>query len=70
MRPGDKIFVTDSSGTEYVYEVYDYMTVRPEDYWVTYPVDGMRVISLQTCTSIPTFENRLVVRGELVRVTS
>lgn len=30
------------------------------------PLDGKTTISLQTCTLIPTFENRLVVRGELV----
>jgi sortase A len=29
-------------------------------------VEGMTVVSLQSCTPIPTFENRLVVRGELV----
>jgi sortase A len=42
------------------------MTVQPEDFWVTYPVDGKTTISLQTCIPIPTFENRLIVRGELV----
>lgn len=66
MRPGDEIIIKDSSGERYVYRVYDFMTVRPADYWVTYPVDGETTISLQTCTPIPTFENRLIVRGELV----
>ena len=42
------------------------MTVQPEDLWITYPVDGKTTISLQTFTPIPTFKNRLVVRGELV----
>ena len=42
------------------------MTVKPEDLWITYPVDGKTTISLQTFTPIPTFKNRLVVRGELV----
>ena len=42
------------------------MTVKPEDVWATYLVDGKTTISLQTFTPIPTFENRLVVRGELV----
>ena len=66
MEPGDEIVVRDGEGKEYVYEVYDRMTVQPEDYWVTYPEPGSEIISLQTCTPIPTFENRLVVRGELV----
>jgi sortase A len=42
------------------------MNAKPEDLWITYPVDGKTTISLQTFTPIPTFENRLVVRGELV----
>jgi sortase A len=66
MEPGDEIVVRDGEGKEYVYEVYDRMTVQPEDYWVTYPEPGSEIISLQTCTPIPTFENRLIVRGELV----
>ena len=66
MEPGDEIVVRDGDGKEYVYEVYDMMTVQPEDYWVTYPEPGSQIISLQTCTPIPTFENRLIVRGDLV----
>jgi sortase A len=66
MEPGDEIIVEDPTGEEYVFQVYDRMTVRPADYWVTYPEDGRTIISLQTCTPTPTFENRLVVRGQLV----
>jgi sortase A len=66
MKPGDKIFVKDKDGHRYTFAVYDTMTVEPGDYWVTYPVEGTTVISLQSCTPIPTFEHRLIVRGELV----
>jgi sortase A len=66
MEPGDEIIVEDPTGREYVFQVYDRMTVRPADYWVTYPEDDRTIISLQTCIPAPTFENRLVVRGELV----
>src|SRR3712207_6818325 len=66
MEPGDEIIVEDPKGEEYIFQVYDRMTVRPANYWVTYPEDGRTIISLQTCTPTPTFENRLVVRGELV----
>lgn len=66
MRPGDEILVKNEAGDEYTFRVYDYMTVRPADYWVTYPVEGRTIISLQTCTPVPTFENRLIVRAELV----
>ena len=66
MRPGDEIFVEDKDGHRYTFTVYDTMTVEPGDYWVTYPVEGETVISLQSCTPIPTFEHRLIVRGALV----
>jgi sortase A len=66
LEPGDEIFVEDPTGGEYLFRVYDRMTVRPADYWVTYPEDGRTIISLQTCIPVPTFEKRLVVRGELV----
>ena len=66
MKPGDEIFVEDKEGQEYTFRVYDLMTVEPNDYWATYPVEGKTVISLQSCTPIPTFKHRLIVRGELV----
>jgi sortase A len=66
LKPGDEIVVKDRQQKEYTFRVYDRMTVQPEDFWVTYPVDGKTTISLQTCIPIPTFENRLIVRGELV----
>lgn len=66
LKPGDEIIVRDQADEEYVFEVYDSVTVKPEDFWVTYPIPDKTTISLQTCTPIPTFENRLVVRGELV----
>ncbi len=66
LQSGDEILVKDQADKEYTFRVYDRLTVRPEDFWVTYPVPGKTVISLQTCTPIPTFENRLIVRGELV----
>ncbi len=66
LEPGDDIVVKDLQGKEYNFRVYDRVTVRPEDFWVTHPIPGKTTISLQTCTPIPTFENRLVIRGELV----
>jgi sortase A len=66
MKPGDEIFVEDKEGRRYTFRVYDLMTVEPNDYWTTYPVEGRTVVSLQSCTPIPTFENRIVVLGELV----
>jgi len=66
LKPGDEIIVKDQADNEYNFKVYDRATVKPEDFWVTYPIPDKTVISLQTCTPIPTFENRLIIRGELV----
>jgi sortase A len=66
MKPGDEIFIEDKDGQRYTFRVYDLMTVEPNDYWATYPVEGKTVVSLQSCTPIPTFKHRLIVRGELV----
>jgi sortase A len=66
MVPGDEIFIEDKDGRRYTFRVYDLMTVEPNDYWTTYPVEGRTIVSLQSCIPIPTFENRLVVLGELV----
>ena len=66
LMPGDEIILQSADGRTYTFRVYDRITVEPDDTWVTYPVEGKTVVSLQTCTPIPTFENRLIVRGELV----
>ena len=68
LKRGDGIFVEDSAGKKYTYKVYDFLTVRPADYWATYPVENKSVISLQSCLpdEAPNFEHRLIVRGELV----
>jgi sortase A len=65
LKPGDEIIAKDQADNEYTFKVYDRVTVKPEDFWVTYPIPGKTTISLQTCTPIPTFENRLIIRGEL-----
>ena len=66
MMPGDEIFIESAAGRRYTFRVYDRLTVEPDDFWVTYPVEGKTLVSLQTCTPIPSFKDRLVVRGELV----
>ena len=66
LMPGDGIFLQSADGRTYTFRVYDRITVEPDDTWVTLPVEGKTIVSLQTCTPIPTFENRLIVRGELV----
>jgi LPXTG-site transpeptidase (sortase) family protein len=70
LRRGDKIIVEDSEGKKYVFKVYDRVTVPPSNYWSTHPVEGKTVISLQTCTPIPTYVDRLIIKGELVNVSA
>ena len=66
LRSGDEIILEDATGSEYTYRVYDRMLVRPADYWVTYPVPGKTIVSLQGSYPVPTFERRLIVRAELI----
>lgn len=66
MKPGDEIVLKNLAGKEFTFRVYDRLVVRPEDYWVTYPVLDKTVVSLQTCTPIPSFEKRLIVRAERI----
>lgn len=64
MSMGDQIFLTDSNGTTYEYQVSEILKVAPTDVWVAQPT-GQNVVSLQTCVG-PNWSERLVVRGTLV----
>ena len=68
LKDGDKVILTDSDGTKYTYSVYKSFMVDPDATYVTKPVPGKSVITLQTCT-LPDYKQRLVVRAELVNVT-
>jgi sortase A len=39
---------------------------EPTDVWVMGQVRGRDMVTLQTCTPIPTFEKRLIVRADRV----
>lgn len=65
LEEGDEIFVTDAEGREYTYRVFKEFVVDPEDVWVTKPVPGKSVLTLQTCT-LPDYSRRLITRAELV----
>ena len=68
MAEGDEIFLSDANGTTYEYRVTKILTVSPQDNWVTEPVAGKDMISLQTCINPPAYDQRLIVRGERVSV--
>lgn len=74
LQKGDEVFLTDANGTVYQYRVAKVLIVGPEETWVTEPVEGKDVVSLQTCvesfndvsTLGPDWEARLVVQADRV----
>ncbi len=73
---GDKVYLYDANGTTYTYEVTEIYEVLPTESWVTAPVAGRDMISLQTCienygdywTMGPNWYVRYVVRADKVAV--
>jgi sortase A len=63
---GDRITLRDREGGRYHYMVIESFEVGPFDRWVTGRVRGRDLLTLQTCTPIPTFEKRLIVRAERI----
>lgn len=50
MQKGDEVILEDSEGRQYVYSVTRIFAVTPQDNWVTAPVPGKDMVTLQTCT--------------------
>ena len=63
---GERITLRDPQGGRYHYRVIQRFVVGAEDRWVTGRVRGRDLLMLQTCTPIPTFERRLIVRAERI----
>jgi sortase A len=63
---GDRILLEDRSGNTYEYEVSEVFEAEPDDSWVMGQVRGRDMVTLQTCTPIPTFEKRLIVRADRI----
>ncbi len=66
LKPGDEVLLKDRAGTSYRYRVSEVFVVDPTDLWVMGQVRGRDMVTLQTCTPIPTFEKRLIVRANRV----
>ncbi|MDP9478066.1 MAG: sortase [Actinomycetota bacterium] len=62
---GDEV-VLRGKGKTYRYKVSEILVVDPNDSWVMGQVVGRDMVTLQTCTPIPTFEKRLVIRADRV----
>ena len=67
LKNGDKVLLEDGDGTRYTYEVFKTLVVNPGAYYVTEPVPGRSIVSLQTCT-LPVYSERLIVQAELTDV--
>ena len=67
LEDGDKVILTDAEGTTYTYSVFKRFVVNPDAFYVTKPVPGKSVVTLQTCT-LPDYKQRLIVQAELTNV--
>jgi sortase A len=63
---GDRIVLRDRTGRTYEYRVSDTFLADPSDLWVMGQVRGRDMVTLQTCTPIPTFHKRVIVRADRV----
>lgn len=50
MEKGDEVLLKDANGDRYTYRVFKVFAVEPTDVWVTEPIAGRDVVTLQTCT--------------------
>jgi sortase A len=66
LERGDTVILEDRSGKTYTYRVSEVFVVDPTDVWVMGQVRGRDIVTLQTCTPIPTFGQRLIVRADRV----
>ena len=66
LKGGERVLLTDSEDTRYVYRVFNRQVVGPNEVSIKKPIEGKNIVSLQTCT-LPNYADRLVVQAELVR---
>ena len=63
---GDEILLKDRDGKRYAYRVSESFVVEPNDSWVMGRVGGRDMVTLQTCTPIPSYDKRLIVRADRI----
>jgi sortase A len=63
---GDSVILTDRQGHRYEYRVSESFVTDPGASWVMGQVRGRDMVTLQTCTPIPAFNKRLIVRADRV----
>jgi sortase A len=67
LKSGEEVVLKDRAGKVYSYRVSEIFLANPEDSWVMGQVRGRDMVTLQTCTPIPTFEKRLIVRADRIQ---
>jgi sortase A len=63
---GDKILLENRDGQKFWYRVTEAFVTDPGDSWVMGQVRGRDMVTLQTCTPIPAFDKRLIVRADRI----
>jgi sortase A len=64
VKENDELTVTDADGKEYTYRVFKAIEVEPTDLYVTEPMPGRNIVTLQSCT-LPDYARRVIVQAEL-----
>jgi len=63
---GDEVLLRDREGGKYEYRVIESFEADVKDTWVMGRIRDRDLLTLQTCTPIPAFDKRLIVRAERV----
>ena len=66
LRNGDVVVLRDRRDRTYRYRVIDKFEVGANERWIMGEIRGRDLLTLQTCTPIPTFHKRLIVRAEQI----
>jgi sortase A len=63
---GDEVLLKNRDGKKYTYRVTETFVVEPNDSWVMGRIRDRDIVTLQTCTPIPEFDKRLIVRADRI----
>ena len=66
LAKADEVVLRGRDGEKYRYRVSETVVVDPGEDWVTGQVRGRDMVALQTCTPIPEFDRRLIVRADRI----
>ena len=64
LAKGDEVYLEDSEGRQYTYEVFNKDIVEPTDLSVLKRIEGKNILTLQTCT-LPDYSDRVIYQAEL-----